>query len=144
MKARVVWRWSEMARVLANHGPGACARIEKSQVQHPLDGGMRRAIAMPVGQQADYQLRCRGGAVLFVKDFGTHYEAHVADGEPHRPAGAPSRAVAPGATVAGGVALGALFGAMLSRKGEGVVAGALIGGLLAALAGSSPAEERRT
>jgi len=94
---------------------------------------MALAIGMPVGQRADYRLDVGGGHDLVVSEFAHGFEARLEV----RPALADfERALrdAPGSSVVGMIAAGALVGLALGRSKESALAGATIGGL-AALAG---------
>jgi hypothetical protein len=94
---------------------------------------MTLAVGVPVGQRADYRLDIGGGQDLVVSEFVYGFEAHL----DVRPAPADfERALreAPGSSVVGMIAAGALVGLALGRSKESALAGATIGGL-AALAG---------
>src|SRR5262249_57253631 len=98
---------------LAAQPAGARVRVRRPEVEHPLDGGLRVTLAMPVGQRADFMRE-----KLHVQDFGTHYEARLVD-EPG--AGAP---VDPRA------AAGALLGLLLCGTREAALVVALLGATL--------------
>jgi hypothetical protein len=94
---------------------------------------MLPSVSVPLGQRAEYRLDVGGGQDLVVSDFVQSYDAHLE----RRPAFADfERALreAPGTSVVGLIAAGALVGLALGRSKESALAGATIGGL-AALAG---------
>ena len=87
------------------------------RVGHPRDGGMTLAVGVPVGQRADYRLDVGGGQDLVVGDFAHGFEAHLEV----RPALAGFESAlrdAPGGSVVGMIAAGALVGLALGRSKE--------------------------
>jgi hypothetical protein len=109
--------WSDIGDRLAGEPEGTRLRLARPLVQHPLDGGLDRAVDLPVGQRADFRLAC-GQRTLCVQDFGTHYEAFFASGdgvELPRDAGA---------------AAGALLALILTGRREATLVGAILGAAL--------------
>lgn len=92
---------------------------------------------MPEGQDADYRLVLLGGAGFHVRDFTTHYDAHIDQVHPDVNPVEHLRRDAPRAFIASGVALGALVGRGVGTSKEATLAGAAIGGLFAALLAST-------
>ncbi|MBK8217906.1 MAG: hypothetical protein IPK71_29620 [Myxococcales bacterium] len=126
-------RWVGVAALLRGQPLGSIVRLPPARVEHPRDAGMVLALAVPVGQRADYRLDVGGGQDLVVSEFAHGFEARIEV----RPALADfERALrdAPGSSVVGMIAAGALVGLALGRSKESALAGATIGGL-AALAG---------
>src|SRR4051812_36024576 len=69
--------WAQVALHLKSQPPRSLLRLEKYAVQHPRDGGLHPSIGLPVGQQADYRLGYPNCGGLHVRDYGTHYVAHL-------------------------------------------------------------------
>lgn len=110
------------------------------QIQHPKDAGMTVALDVPVGQRTTYRMMLAANMDLVVRDFGTHYEAFL-ELRP-TPAGIEKALTeAPGTSVAGMVAAGALLGLLFGRSKNSALAGATIGGL-AGLAGVAVANAK--
>ena len=117
--------WTDVAARLAAEPDGTRLRLARPLVQHPLDGGLARAVDLPVGQRADFRLAL-GARALRVQDFGSHYEAFLDGGTAVAVAGGPvSAAASAGALVAlilGGTReatlVGAVLGAALGRRGR--------------------------
>ena len=108
-------------------------KIPKGRLPHPQVFKMNPSIGLPQGQRSDFRRRIRGGAGFHVKDFGTHYEAHIDRVHPEVDVVEHLRRDAPGTFVGGGVTLGAALGAAIGRSPKAALAGAAIGGVLAAL-----------
>jgi len=109
--------WTDIGERLAGEPEGTRLRLARPLVQHPLDGGLDRAVDLPVGQRADFRLAC-GPRTLCVQDFGTHYEAFFAppaDAEPPRDRGA---------------AVGALVALILTGQREATLVGTILGAAL--------------
>jgi hypothetical protein len=117
----MIWTWSDVTARLAAEPEGTRLRLPRPQVQHPLDGGLRRGVDLPVGQRADFRMAC-GERTLCVQDFGSHYEAFF---------GA-TGASSVGAAYNGepGAATGALCALVLAGTREAVLVGALLGAAL--------------
>lgn len=133
-------RWPGVAALLRKQLPGSIVRLPPARVEHPSDGGMALAVGLPVGQRADYRLDVGDGQDLVVVEFVDAFEAHLEV----RPASLDIEGrfrEAPGASVAGLIAAGALVGLALGRSKESALAGAAIGGL-AGLAGVGVANAR--
>jgi hypothetical protein len=125
--------WNGVVRVLQNYTPRTICRVEKGLLPHPRAVGMKLSIGMPEGQSADYRLLLPRNEGLHVKDFGTHYEAHIDEVHPDVNAIEHLRRDAPGAFIASGVALGAMIGKRVGTTKDAALAGAALGGLFAAL-----------
>lgn len=126
-------RWLAVAGMLRAHPLGCFIRFSPAQVEHPRDAGMKPSLGLPLGQRADYRLDVGNGQVLVVSEFSAAFEARLEA----RPDFADLERMlrdAPGSTVMGMVAAGALLGLALGRSKDSALAGATIGGL-AALAG---------
>jgi len=126
-------RWVGVAALLRGQPLGSIVRLPPARVEHPRDAGIVLAIGVPVGQRADYRLDVGGGHDLVVSEFAHGFEARLEV----RPALADFEKAlrdAPGSSVVGMIAAGALVGLALGRSKESALAGATIGGL-AALAG---------
>jgi hypothetical protein len=118
--------WRGVVQLLRSEPPGVTLRLPKGHLPHPRTFRMTPTIGLPEGQWASYRKVLRDGAGLTVKDFGEHYEIRI------EAVGA-SPVHEPASIIAGGTALGALFGSAFGRSQEGVVAAAAVGGMLAAL-----------
>src|SRR5690606_41358679 len=120
-------RWVDVAALLRGQPPGSIVRLPPARVEHPRDAGMALAVGVPVGQRADYRLDVGGGHDLVVSEFADGFEACLEV----RPALADFEKAlrdAPGSSVAGMIAAGALVGLDLGRSEESALAGAAIGG----------------
>lgn len=133
MTTHRVSTWTGVSRVLRQYAPRTVFQVEKGILPHPLAAGMTRSVGLPEGQSADYRLVLAGGSGLHVKDFGTHYEAHIDEVHPDVDAIEHLRKDAPGVFIAGGTALGAFVGSSLGTSKEATLVGGLFGGLLAAV-----------
>jgi hypothetical protein len=105
----MTWTWSDVQSRLAAEPDGTRLRLPRSQVEHPLDGGLVRAVDLPVGQRADFRTAA-GERTLCVQDFGSHYEAD----DPAAAAGALFALLLAGTREA--TLVGALLGAALGRR----------------------------
>jgi len=114
----MIWTWTDIHDRLAAEPEGTRLRLPRPRVQHPLDGGLSRSIAAPVGQRADFRMTC-GERILHVQDFGSHYEAFFA--------AAPDGEEAPGDPAA---CTGALVALALAGTREATLVGALLGAAL--------------
>lgn len=132
------YTWDEVVDQLADRPWRTRVRLEKNALPHPLAVGLQRSTGMPEGQIADYRWLLKNGVGLHVKDFGTHYEAHLDEVHPAVDAVEHLRQDAPEVYVGGAVVLGALVGGLVGRGGKGALVGAAFMGLgalfLAALA----------
>lgn len=132
--------WNIVFSQLVTYPAGEALLVPKHLAVHPEAAGARRSMGLPVGQQADFRWiigDCRG---LHVRDFGTHYEAHIDRVDPACDLVEHLRQDSPGSYVAGSAALGALIGALIGSR-EAVLVGAAIGAVAGALT-SRAAEER--
>jgi len=125
----VTWSWTEVAARLAVEPDGTRLRLARPLVQHPLDGGLVRALDLPVGQRADFRLRLADARALCVQDFGSHYEAFVV--------GEAGAEVAAAGALGAGAAAGALFALLVGGTREATLVGALLGAALGRRAGKS-------
>ena len=99
---------------------------------------MTVSLGFPSGQIADYRKQLVGGSGFHVRDFGTHYEAHIDAVHPNVDFIEHLRKDAPGTFVSGGAALGALLGNAIGRSQNATIVGAAVGALLGALALDNP------
>ena len=137
MTTHRVSSWNGVIRVLSRYEPRTILRVEKGVLGHPKTAGMTTSIGLPEGQLADYRLVLSSGAGLHVKDFGSHYEAHIDEVHPDVDAMEHLRRDAPGVYIAGGAALGAAVGRTLGTSKNATLVGALFGGLIAAAIAAS-------
>lgn len=129
--------WATVATALHRCPQGAVLRLPKARMEHPSQGGLRLSIAVPRGQLATYQRALEGSSSLWVRDFGSHYDASLERMLPVvRPLPDDSNPIVSGA------AAGSLVGALLGRSTAALFIGAALGGALAALAttNSNPAQ----
>ena len=125
--------WDQIFIMLSTEPSGEVLRIEKHVSIHPQSAGARQSLGLPMGQQADFRWvagDCRG---LHVRDFGTHYEAHIDKVDPSCDLVEHLRNDAPVVYVAGFSALGALVGSIFGGR-DAVLAGAALGATVGALA----------
>jgi hypothetical protein len=133
-----VYTWSDIARHLGAQPYGAVLRVEKYQVQHPRDAGMKPSMGLPLGQRGDWRFPAPGCGGLHVRDFLDCYTAHLDRVNPVcDPVG---HVVSDTPQIAGGLALGALLGLALGKSKEAALVGALFGGILGLATASSQAE----
>lgn len=133
MNAIVLRSWQDVASILLREPVGTTLRFRKGLLVHPTRAGMTASIGLPQGQIADFRGRLLEGRGLHVKDFDSHYEAHI---DAVHPAVNPIehlRQDAPAVFVGGGAALGAAIGAAVGKSGSSAAAGAAIGGILSAI-----------
>lgn len=138
--------WRNVRQGLTPLGVGAVARVSKMMFPHPRDAGGRVTSTWPVGQVADYAIDSENGeAPLLVREYEDHYEAtldvvrltaesiELADRNPTA------------AMYLGGALLGGAIGSSVSNKRQGMIVGASIGLLFAALldAGLEDINKRR-
>jgi hypothetical protein len=133
MTTHRVTTWNGLVRVLNNYTPRTIVHLEKGLLPHPRTAGMTSSIGLPEGQVADYRLVLAGGAGLHVKDFGTHYEAHIDEVHPEVNIAEHLRRDAPAMYVAAGAAIGAAVGRSVGASKNGTLVGAAIGGVFAAM-----------
>jgi hypothetical protein len=115
----MTWTWTDISARLAAEPDGTRLRLPRSQVEHPLDGGLVRGVDLPVGQRADFH-SADATPRLCVQDFGSHYEAFFA--------GPAVTAAAGGSDAA--AAAGALFALLVAGTHEATLVGALLGAAL--------------
>jgi len=128
-----LFTWTDVIANLRPYAMGTILRFPKGRLPHPKTFGMTESVGLPEGQAADYRKVLQGGRGLHVKDFATHYEAHVDAVHPAVNLHEHLRVDAPGTYVAGGAALGALLGSAMGKSKESALVGAAVGGLVAAL-----------
>lgn len=134
--------WQDVVDLLGEHPWRTRVQVPKGHLPHPQAAGMTPSSGLPEGQVADYRYLLDGGIGLHVKDFGTHYEAHLDEVHPDVDVVEHLRQDAPHVYVGGAVALGAAVGGLLSKDWKGAVAGAAIAGLLgAALAAAATTDD---
>lgn len=132
--------WERIRTHLAENQEGAIVSIPRGRgVPHPRNAGARLTATWPVGQTADYLID--GRPPLAVREFPDRYEAFLDTAKfATQVLGAierdPSTAMYVGAAVLGGA-----IGSSISNKREGVLLGAGLGLLFAALLDDS---RRRT
>jgi len=122
-------RWGSVAAILRENPVGSIVRFAPARVEHPRAAGMALAFGVPVGQRADYRLDV-GDYDLVVSEFADGFEARLEE----RPVlfdFERQLRCAPGSSVIGMMAAGALVGLALGRSKKGALAGATIGGLAA-------------
>jgi hypothetical protein len=128
--------WERIRTHLAENQQGAIVSIPRHQgVPHPRNAGARLTATWPVGQTADYLLE--GHPPLAVREFPDRYEAFLDTarlaaqvlGTVERD---PTKAMYVGAAMLGGA-----IGSSVSNKREGMLLGAGLGLLFAALLDSS-------
>jgi hypothetical protein len=129
--------WTSVAAALRQIPEGAVLRVPKAKMEHPTAGGLRLAIAVPRGQLATYQRALPDSLSLWVRDFGTHYDAAV-----ERQSKLEIGQAVDTSPIVAGAAVGSLVGALLGRTSAALFIGAAIGGALAAIgtANSNPAQ----
>lgn len=124
---------------------GGKASVPKSLFPHPRDAGALPSTTWPIGQIADYTLDDGSGkAPLAVREFNDRFEAFIDTtrlashvlGAVERD---PSKAMYVGAAMLGGA-----IGTSVSNKREGMLLGAGLGLLFAALLDSSLNDNRRS
>jgi len=129
-RAHSVQAWRSVHQRL---GPGGRMTISKVlPFPHPREAGARPTVSWPIGQIADYALEFDTGlAPLFIREFADRYEAAVAGVLLAERALALIETNPRLAASVGGALLGAVLGAALVRKREGVALGAAVGALAA-------------
>lgn len=130
MTSLALLSWFQVASFLQAQEPGTHMFVRASQVEHPRDAGMMPSLSMPLGQRASYQLDMTASQRLTVLDFAKHYLARLDPVESGTGWEAALRK-APGSTVMGTAALGALIGLACGRSQGAAFAGAALGGLVA-------------
>lgn len=130
--------WSDVEALLAAAAPGAVMRVPRGWLPHPRAEGLRPAVGLPLGQEADF-VRPSAGARLHVERHRRHDLVWLEAS----PSTVPAAAVTPPASRARrAAAVGALAGAFLTRSPAGALAAALLAGLTVAV--STPAPRPRS
>ena len=128
--------WEEVRAQLGSEGrPTVIAIPRKKGFPHPRNAGARLTTTWPVGQVADYVID--GRPPLAVREFDDHFEAFL---DTTRIAAQVLGAIErdpTAATYVGAALLGGAVGASMSNKKDGMVLGAGLGLLFAALLQSS-------
>ena len=136
-------KWEELRAALESQGSETSARVPKSGIPHPRAAGARPTATFPVGQVADYALDSPSGPPLVVREFPGQYEAAL-DGVRMAANLVDAISAQPtGAMYLGAALLGGAVGSSLSQKREGVILGAGVGLLIAALLEANLEPERR-
>ena len=138
MTSPAISSWGDVIIILSRQPTGCIVRVPKGPLPHPRVFGMESSLGFPAGQTADYRKRLEGGTGFHVRDFGTHYEAHIDAVHPSVDFLEHLRKDAPGTFVSGGAALGALLGTALGRSQNAALVGAAIGAVVGALALDHP------
>lgn len=140
-----VGTWEDVECLVSSQPLGVVVRIPKRWLAHPTHHGLARIFGFSEGQVADYHKPLPDGGRLYVREFQQWYEIHREEQFPYfalSPAPPPAD---PAHAMSGAAALGALLGSMLGESPRAAVAGAAIGGLVAAalLAGQRPTPQFR-
>jgi hypothetical protein len=136
--------WEELRARLAANDPLAGVSIPRRMgFPHPRDAGGRMTATWPAGQTADYCIEGPPGQPgLAVREFDDHFEAfldtvrittHAVEAAKREP----EKALYIGAAMVGGA-----IGASMSNKREGVLLGAGLGLLFAAVVNSGSSRSR--
>lgn len=124
------YSWEGVVDLLREHEPGTILRLPKHLLSHPEDAGATPSVGLPMGQKADFRWTLDDCTGLHVRDFGTHYEAHLDRVDPACNVVEHLRRDAPGSYVAGSTAIGAALGLLLGGSKEAAFAGAGLGALV--------------
>jgi hypothetical protein len=136
-RAKSLKAWSRAhQRVLAS---GGVLRIPKnSRFPHPREAGALPTTTWPVGQLADYAIEFElGAAPLLVREFTDRYEAFVIGAQLTSQIVGLVESNPALALFLAGALLGAVVGAGLSNSRQGVILGAGVGILTAAILNAS-------
>jgi len=125
--------WRDVHDFLRSHPPGEILRLPKYVLPHPEDAGAARSVGLPLGQAADFRWRLRDCRSLHVRDFQTHYEAHIDFVDPSCDPVEHLRRDLPEGYVGAVAAIGGLLGALIGGSREAAVVGAGLGAAVAAL-----------
>lgn len=114
---------------------GGVIRIPKEiPFPHPREAGAHSTTTWPVGQLADYAIDFELGVVpLVVREFADRYEAFISGVQFSAQVIALAESNPGLAMLLGGALLGAAVGAALSNSRQGVLVGAGVGVLAAAI-----------
>jgi hypothetical protein len=132
-RAQSLGCWSRARQqVLAT---GGVLRIPRHvSFPHPREAGAHPTATWPVGQLADYAIEFeRGAAPLLVREFTDRYEAFIAGAQLTAQIVALAESNPGVALFLGGALVGAALGAGLSNSRQGVILGAGLGILTAAI-----------
>jgi len=131
-------------RVRGQIRPGTSVRISREEVPHPRDAGARPTTTWPAGQIADYALDGGPGEPpLTIREFADRFEAFVGATQVATEVVGLVQRDPRAAMYVGGALLGGAVGTSVSGKREGMLLGAGIGLLFAALLDASLNEDRR-
>jgi hypothetical protein len=127
-------QWNSVRSKLSTHSLGTRATIERGGISHPRDAGARPTTSWPADQVADFAFDGPAGqAPLVVREHEDHFEAFI-DGSYLATQFLNTVQARPEAAMyLGGAVLGGAIGASLSNKRDGVLLGAGVGLLFAAL-----------
>lgn len=138
-----VEQWQALRIALESKDTGTTASVPKRAIPHPRAAGARPTATFPVGQAADYALDAPSGPPLVVREFPEQYEAALDNARLAANLVEAIAAQPTGAMYLGAALLGGAVGSSLSQKREGVVIGAGVGLLVAALLEASLNDRRR-
>lgn len=128
------YNWDQVFQFLQSKEIGTIFRFPKHFIDHPIDMGAHYSTGLPMGQECDYRWVLSETMGLHVRDFGTHYEAHIDELEPEpRSFIKQVQEDAPAGYVLGTAAIGALLGTALGESAEGAFVGGIIGALFGAV-----------
>lgn len=124
--------WSDVSKILRCEPSGSILRLPKHCLPHPVDDGAIRSVGLPMGQSADFRFRLEDCTGLHVRDFQTHYEAHIDAVDPSCNLIEHLRQDAPKTYTGAAAGIGALLGLMIGESKEAALLGAGIGALIGA------------
>ncbi len=122
--------WDQVFDVLEREPAGTILRLPKYALVHPADAGASCSVGLPVGQQADFRWHFADEPGLHARDFGTHYEAHIACCSP----ATFERRFGQKAEIESAAAIGGLIAMVVGKSHESMLAGMVLGALVAASA----------
>ena len=125
--------WMAILEELRSSDHGTVLHVPTAKVEHPLDAGMKQSVGLWKGQRVDYRWSQNDCTCLHVHDLVDHFEVHLDEVDPDCDLLMHLLRDAPGASIAGGTAIGALLGGLLGKSKDGALAGAAIGALASTL-----------
>lgn len=129
--------WETVRGIAAAHPDPRGLRIPRGRLPHPRDAGARLTTTWPVGQMADYAIDgSPGEAPLAIREFPDHWEVFIESAQlAGRALATLDEESSKAAYLAafGAVMLGGSIGASVTNKRSGVLLGAGLGLLFAAL-----------
>ena len=135
--------WNAIRGHVAAHSDPRGLWYERGSMPHPRDAGARLTTTWPVGQLADYTLDGPPGeAPLTIREFESHWQVILDTARLTTQAldtvdQDPSKAIYLGAAILGGA-----IGSSMSNKREGMLLGAGLGLLFAAILSSEMKKEK--